>query len=104
VSGRISGRLHSDSGPIVNPFDITSDFEITGEQEITGSPLNLGKPPDQAEGEGPNKTMLNLAGTTREDGTVYDSGGTDEDLSFLNMDNAADTGLRDHVFEPSPRS
>ena len=102
VSGRISGRLHSDSGPIVNPFDITTDFGVPGEPEITGSPLNLAKAPDpdEASVSSPNKTILNLAGTSRETaGTFFDAGGTDQDLSFLNMDSPADTGLRDHVFE-----
>jgi len=102
VSGRISGRLHSDSGPIVNPFDITTDFEVPIEREITGSPLNLAKAPgpDEVGEASVNKTILNLAGTSREGaGTIFDAGGNDQDLSFLNMDSPADTGLRDHVFE-----
>jgi type IV pilus assembly protein PilM len=101
VSGRISGRLHSDSGPIVNPFDITTDFEVPIEHEITGSPLNLAKAPEPDETTGNvSKTILNLAGTSRPDaGTFFDAGGVEQDLSFLNMDQPVDTGLRDHVFE-----
>jgi type IV pilus assembly protein PilM len=71
------------------------------EHEITGSPLNLAKAPEPDETTGNmSKTILNLAGTARPDaGTFFDAGGVEQDLSFLNMDQPADTGLRDHVFE-----
>lgn len=103
VSGRISGRLHSDSGPIVNPFDITGDFEAAAEPEGTGAPLNLAKTagPDETERTQPmNRTILNLAGKGREgESPFFDPSDAGQDLNFLNMDNSADSGLRDHVFE-----